>query len=72
MNQPDSVLALLRSGASGSVTGGENGRGVTVKELVRNFEVEPNDVLDTLDNLVAAGAVSIDPTGIIKIKTRNS
>jgi ATP-dependent DNA helicase RecQ len=63
----EAVLALLRGGISGVAAGGESGRGLTVKELVRNFEVEPGDVLATVDNLVAAGRLSIDPTGIIKI-----
>jgi ATP-dependent DNA helicase RecQ len=64
---PEAVLAVLRGGISGVASGGESGRGLTVKELVRNFEVEPGDVLATVDSLVAAGMLAIDPTGIIRI-----
>jgi ATP-dependent DNA helicase RecQ len=41
---------------------------LTVKELVRAFEVEPSDVLSTLDSLVAAGKIAIDTTGIVNLK----
>jgi hypothetical protein len=64
---PEAVLAVLRGGISGVTSGGESGRGLTIKELVRNFEVEPGDVLTTVDSLVAAGTLAIDPTGIIRI-----
>ena len=73
---PEAIMTLLRGGGrnadsvlcSASEGGGvrEAGRGLTVKELVRNFEVEPGDVLSTLDGLVAAGRISIDSTGVIK------
>ncbi len=73
---PEAIMTLLRGGGrnadsvlcSASEGGGvrEAGRGLTVKELVRNFEVEPGDVLSTLDGLVAAGRISIDATGVIK------
>jgi ATP-dependent DNA helicase RecQ len=50
------VMNLVRTGAP------------TVKELVRAFEVEPSDVLSTLDGLVSAGKIIIDPTGIVNLK----
>lgn len=64
---PEAVMEVLRGGVPDATTGGESGRGLTVKELVRGLETEPNDVLATLDGLVAAGKVVIDATGIIKI-----
>ncbi len=58
------VMALLRGGIEGGV---EAGRGLTVKQLVANFEAEPGDVLTIVDSLITAGKISIDATGIIKI-----
>ena len=64
----NTILAILRGGVSGIARGGESGRGLTVKELVRNFEVEPGDVIAAVDALIAAGKLVIDKDGIINFK----
>jgi ATP-dependent DNA helicase RecQ len=60
---PEAVAAAISAGLAAG------GGGVTVKELVRGFETEPSDVIGALDSLVAARRVTIDPTGIIKMKS---
>ncbi len=68
----DVCLARRRHGTKGvpevAVMGLVRTGPLTVKELVRNFEVEPGDVLSALDGLVADGKVTIDPTGMILIR----
>jgi ATP-dependent DNA helicase RecQ len=59
----EALLALIRGGVVGTEAGG-----LTVRQLVGNFEAEPGDVLSALDELIAARKVSIDPTGIIRIR----
>jgi ATP-dependent DNA helicase RecQ len=59
---PEEIAAAVREGLA-------KGGGLTVKELVRGFETEPSDVLTALDSLVAARRVTIDPTGIIRMKS---
>lgn len=54
---PEAVLRVLRGG------------GLTVKQLVANFESEPSEVIDVVNALAAEGKISIDKTGIVGINS---
>jgi ATP-dependent DNA helicase RecQ len=55
------TAAVTTEAVMGSIRSGQ----MTVKELVRGFETEPSEILATLDGLIAAGRVKINPTGVI-------
>ncbi len=55
--------AVTREAVMELVAGGEK----TVKQLVRALNVEPEQVLATLDELIDAGKVRIDQTGVIRL-----
>lgn len=51
---PETILGLVRTNE------------FTVKQLISNFTVEPSEVIEVLDELIAKGRISIAPTGIIR------
>jgi ATP-dependent DNA helicase RecQ len=57
----EAVMALIRS------RGGMD-KGLTVKDVVNNFEAEPDDTIAALDALIAEGRAAIDRTGVIKLR----
>jgi ATP-dependent DNA helicase RecQ len=50
----EAIVRLLGSG------------GMTVKQIVANFEASPEDVIEVIDGLVAEGKIYADPTGILR------
>jgi ATP-dependent DNA helicase RecQ len=67
----DVCLARRRSGKTGvspeAIIALAAANPLTVKELIRNFETDPAEVLNTIDTLVSARRLTIDPTGIIRM-----